>query len=271
MRRRAFRGERGRVRQTAGTGSAAPASLQRHHLLGQLLGLCSIACCVLGESCSLPEATILRGHHAAPLSPPQLPLRRTAARLPVLRALRGGGRVASPGKRALDSEQDGSDLVGDGTEQLLRGAAAASVRSAGGRLAKRMTVRGGNEDGAPEGEAAKASAERGEGEMDEALYSRQLYVFGHDAMRKMQQSNILLIGMAGLGVEIAKDLALAGVKSLTLHDPRDVRVDDLSAQFYCTEEHVGQNRAQVSLERLSSLNRHVEMKILEGPVNKSTI
>lgn len=134
-----------------------------------------------------------------------------------------------------------------------------------------MTVRGGNEDGAPVGEPAQESTGGGEGKMDEALYSRQLYVFGHDAMRKMQQSNILLIGLAGLGVEIAKDLALAGVKSLTLHDPRNVRVDDLSAQFYCTEEHVGQNRAQVSLERLASLNRHVDMKILEGPVNKSTI
>ena len=182
-----------------------------------------------------------------------------------LRGLRGGRPVASPGKRLLD-EADSSELEDESSPQPP------PLRAAAGGP-KRMTVRGGNEDGEPDGEASALAVGAGEGEdkMDEALYSRQLYVFGHDAMKKMQQSNILLIGLAGLGVEIAKDLALAGVKSLTLHDPRSVRVDDLSAQFYCSEEQVGQNRAHVSLEHLASLNRHVAMSVLDGPVNKTTL
>ena len=39
-------------------------------------------------------------------------------------------------------------------------------------------------------------------DIDESLYSRQLYVLGHDAMRRMQASNILLVGCKGLGIEI---------------------------------------------------------------------
>lgn len=39
-------------------------------------------------------------------------------------------------------------------------------------------------------------------EIDESLYSRQLYVLGHDAMKRMGASNVLLVGMKGLGVEI---------------------------------------------------------------------
>jgi molybdopterin/thiamine biosynthesis adenylyltransferase len=188
-----------------------------------------------------------------------------------LRGLRGGGRVVSPGKRALDSELEVSDVAdGEAAEPSGSLAAKPAVGSQRRHLAKRMTVRGGKAEGAPAGEASD-TAEGDEAEIDEALYSRQLYVFGHDAMKKMQKSNILLIGVAGLGVEVAKNLALAGVKSLTLHDPRNVRVDDLSAQYYCGEEHVGKNRAEVSLERLAGLNRHVELKILEGPVNKTTI
>ena len=31
-------------------------------------------------------------------------------------------------------------------------------------------------------------------EVDEGLYSRQLYVMGHEAQKRMQASNILLIG-----------------------------------------------------------------------------
>ena len=45
-----------------------------------------------------------------------------------------------------------------------------------------------------------------EDEIDESLYSRQLYVMGHAAQRRMMESNVLLLGLKGLGVEIAKNI-----------------------------------------------------------------
>ena len=82
--------------------------------------------------------------------------------------------------------------------------------------------------------------------IDEALYSRQLYVLGHEAMRRMQQSTVLIVGLKGLGVEIAKNVVLGGVKSLTLHDPKPVQLSDLSAQFFLREDDVGKPRASAS-------------------------
>jgi ubiquitin-activating enzyme E1 len=83
--------------------------------------------------------------------------------------------------------------------------------------------------------------------IDENLYSRQLYVLGHEAMYKMQNSNILILGMGGLGAEIAKNIVLAGVKSVTIFDKQNVSYDDLSSQvnflFYCV---VSVDRAQMS-------------------------
>ena len=35
------------------------------------------------------------------------------------------------------------------------------------------------------------------GEIDESLYSRQLYVLGHEAMKKMAKSAVLVSGMKG--------------------------------------------------------------------------
>ena len=43
--------------------------------------------------------------------------------------------------------------------------------------------------------------------IDESLYSRQLYVLGEDAMKKMNASSALIIGMKGLGVEIGRNRA----------------------------------------------------------------
>ncbi len=39
-------------------------------------------------------------------------------------------------------------------------------------------------------------------QVDEGLYSRQLYVFGHEAQERMASTNVLIIGIKGLGVEI---------------------------------------------------------------------
>lgn len=104
--------------------------------------------------------------------------------------------------------------------------------------------------------------------IDESLYSRQLYVLGHDAMKQMSSSNVLIVGALGLGAEIAKNIALAGVKSVTLYDPKPVMMSDLSSQFFLRKEDVGKpgvTRASATASRLAELNSYVPIKALDVP------
>ncbi|KDQ20703.1 hypothetical protein BOTBODRAFT_26721 [Botryobasidium botryosum FD-172 SS1] len=96
-----------------------------------------------------------------------------------------------------------------------------------------------------------------EAQIDEGLYSRQLYVLGHEAMKRMASSNVLIIGLRGLGAEIAKNLVLAGVKSVTLYDPEPVRIQDLGTQFFLRKEDLEKPRAEATLPRLAELNAYV--------------
>ncbi|KAL6941823.1 E1 ubiquitin-activating protein [Hanseniaspora osmophila] len=98
-------------------------------------------------------------------------------------------------------------------------------------------------------------------EIDESLYSRQLYVLGKEAMLQMQKSNVLIMGLNGLGVEIAKNVALAGVKSLELYDPNPTVLQDLSSQFFLTQQDVGKPRDQVSMIKLKELNNYVPINV----------
>ncbi len=41
--------------------------------------------------------------------------------------------------------------------------------------------------------------------------SRQRYVLGDDAMKRLRQHHVLIINAGGLGIEIAKNVVLAGV------------------------------------------------------------
>jgi ubiquitin-activating enzyme E1 len=113
------------------------------------------------------------------------------------------------------------------------------------------------------------------------------------AMKKMATSNVLIVGMKGLGVEIgkfralvrryttdsiAKNIALAGVKTVTVYDPSPVEIADLGTQvssllstlaladvqFFLREADIGKPRAEVTAPRLAELNSYVPVKVLEG-------
>ncbi|KAL4623620.1 ubiquitin-like modifier-activating enzyme 1 [Arapaima gigas] len=94
------------------------------------------------------------------------------------------------------------------------------------------------------------------------------YVLGHDAMKRMQSSNVLISGLRGLGVEIAKNVILGGVKSVTLHDQGSAEWRDLSSQFYLREEDLGKNRAEVSQPRLAELNSYVPVTAYTGALTE---
>ena len=108
-------------------------------------------------------------------------------------------------------------------------------------------------------------------EIDEGLYSRQLYVLGHEAMKRMASSNVLISGMKGLGLEIAKNVVLGGVKSVTIHDSGVAETLDLSSQYFLREEDLGKNRATVTLPRLAELNSYVPISAHTGELTEEFI
>ncbi|KDO22883.1 hypothetical protein SPRG_12020 [Saprolegnia parasitica CBS 223.65] len=107
--------------------------------------------------------------------------------------------------------------------------------------------------------------------IDEGLYSRQLYVMGHEAQARMGESNVLLLNLDGLGVEIAKNIVLAGVKSVTVADDAPSTYMDLSAQFYLTEDDVKNQvgRAEASWRKLAELNPYVPVHHHVGAIDEA--
>ncbi|XP_022732085.1 ubiquitin-activating enzyme E1 1-like isoform X1 [Durio zibethinus] len=108
-------------------------------------------------------------------------------------------------------------------------------------------------------------------EIDEDLHSRQLAVYGRETMRRLFASNILISGMQGLGVEIAKNLILAGVKSVTLHDEGVVELWDFSSNFVFSESDIGKNRALASVQKLQELNNAVIISTLTTKLTKEQL
>jgi ubiquitin-like 1-activating enzyme E1 A len=74
-----------------------------------------------------------------------------------------------------------------------------------------------------------------------ALYDRQLRLWGMEAQNRMRKAKVLLITIKALGNEIAKNLVLAGIGSLTILDDAVLTTSDVESQFLVTKENIGQN------------------------------
>ena len=97
--------------------------------------------------------------------------------------------------------------------------------------------------------------------LDENLYSRQIGTFGMETMTKLVKMRVLILGMKGLGVETAKNLIMAGPKSVTIWDPETCSENDRGTNFFINQNHIQEkaSRANACLKQLSQLNPYVKV------------
>ncbi|XP_026159783.1 ubiquitin-like modifier-activating enzyme 6 isoform X2 [Mastacembelus armatus] len=109
-------------------------------------------------------------------------------------------------------------------------------------------------------------------EIDDSLYSRQRYVLGDSAMHQMAQSSVFLSGMGGLGIEIAKNIVLAGVKAVTLHDTKQCDTWDLGSNFFIRKEDVlsQKKRVEAVCSRVAELNPYVHVDMSSSALDDNT-
>ena len=101
--------------------------------------------------------------------------------------------------------------------------------------------------------------------LDKDLYSRQILTYGLDAMNEILDYKILIIGLRGLGIEIAKNIILAGPKEVCISDKNICKVNDLGSNFFIDEKDVNnRTREESCYEKLNSLNSYVKLHIYKG-------
>ncbi|MCP9264414.1 SUMO-activating enzyme subunit 1 [Dirofilaria immitis] len=98
-------------------------------------------------------------------------------------------------------------------------------------------------------------------EDEKAVYDRQIRLWGLETQNRLRNSTVLVAGLSGCGSEVAKNLMLTGLKSLTLLDNKTICADDYCNQFLlqCGDE--GKNRAEASRQKCQLLNPNVELYV----------
>jgi ubiquitin-activating enzyme E1 len=97
--------------------------------------------------------------------------------------------------------------------------------------------------------------------IDINLYDRQVRTYGVEAVKLMTTSSVLIYGLeGGLATEVAKNLALGGIKNIYLMDNdlnNSITKNDLDTGFYFNELEIGQIRSNVLVSKLQELNPYI--------------
>ena len=99
--------------------------------------------------------------------------------------------------------------------------------------------------------------------------TRRLY--GNEAVEKLRQSHVCVIGIGGVGSWAAEALARTAVGKITLIDLDDICVTNTNRQLHALTDTIGRSKVEVIAERIAAINPDCESEVIEDFITADNI
>ena len=90
-------------------------------------------------------------------------------------------------------------------------------------------------------------------------FERSIQALGNTAFKQLQNVNIILFGVGGVGGWCAEALVRTGVQHLTIVDFDTVNPSNINRQVVATTRNIGQHKVEAMRERLLSINPQADI------------
>jgi molybdopterin/thiamine biosynthesis adenylyltransferase len=90
------------------------------------------------------------------------------------------------------------------------------------------------------------------------LWARHLILWGFEGQSKIRNATVFIAGAGAIGNEVAKNLAMLGVKLLLIVDYDFVELSNISRMFFFEEEDLGRPKAEVLARKVVEKYPYVE-------------
>lgn len=101
--------------------------------------------------------------------------------------------------------------------------------------------------------------------------NRTEMLIGKDNIKKLQNSNIILFGLGGVGSYVAEGLVRAGIGNITLVDKDIVDITNVNRQIIADTTTVGKPKVEVQKNRLLNINSKLNVFAYQEFVNYDNI
>ena len=106
--------------------------------------------------------------------------------------------------------------------------------------------------------------------MENNFTTRTSFLVGDDGIKKLNNSNIIVFGVGGVGSFTVEALARAWVGNITIVDFDDVDITNINRQIPALHSTVGRYKVDVMEERILDINPNINIKKIRSLYNKDT-
>lgn len=106
--------------------------------------------------------------------------------------------------------------------------------------------------------------------MENNFTTRTSFLVGDDGIEKLNNSNVIVFGVGGVGSFTVEALARAGVGNLTIVDFDDVDITNINRQIPALHSTVGKYKVDVMEDRILDINPNINIKKIRSLYNKDT-
>ena len=91
-------------------------------------------------------------------------------------------------------------------------------------------------------------------------FSRTELLIGKEGINKLQNSNVAVFGIGGVGGYVVEALVRSGLGKITIVDNDTVDISNINRQIIATTKNIGQFKVDVMKERILDINPEVEVE-----------
>lgn len=93
-------------------------------------------------------------------------------------------------------------------------------------------------------------------------YIRSTPIFGEDGQQRLNDANVAVFGLGGVGSFAVEALVRAGVGTLTLIDNDEYSLSNLNRQLYATEKTIGVKKTETAKSRILEINSKTNVNVI---------
>ena len=106
-------------------------------------------------------------------------------------------------------------------------------------------------------------------------YDDQIAIFGNEIQKKIQESNMFMVGAGATGCEFLKNFAMMGFctnpgKKFVVTDNDNIEVSNLNRQFLFRKKDVGKSKSEIAIKSVQEMNPSFKAEALQLKVCKET-
>ncbi len=102
-------------------------------------------------------------------------------------------------------------------------------------------------------------------------FDRFISLIGKDKFKEIQNKNILVIGLGGVGSYVVESLIRSGILNITIVDHDTIDITNLNRQVMTNLDNIGNKKVEEVEKRILSINKNVKITKIDKFIDNSNI